>query len=124
LLPLPGFVAKLVQKAQQEQLKKKDARVQTVTESWCYPISAPRACVDCPPFSLLVMQVIRMIKLFGWEKKMEENVYEKREEELVWIKKRQIIEVLSAIVKCVSFFMSSMSRSHNWLTYEVLPSPH
>jgi hypothetical protein len=36
LLPLPGFVTKLVQKTQKEQLKKKDARVQTVTESWCY----------------------------------------------------------------------------------------
>ena len=40
-----------------------------------------------------------MIKLFGWEKKMEERIYEKRQEELVWIKKRQIIEVLNAIVK-------------------------
>ena len=51
------------------------------------------------PFFLLVMQVLRMIKLFGWERKMEERVYEKRQEELVWIKKRQIIEVLNAIVK-------------------------
>ena len=51
------------------------------------------------------MQVIRMIKLFGWEKKMEEKAYEKRQEELVWIKKRQLVEMLSDIVKCVSFLM-------------------
>jgi hypothetical protein len=50
------------------------------------------------------MQVIRMIKLFGWEKKMEEKVYEKRQEELVWIKKRQLVEMLSAVVKYVSLF--------------------
>ena len=50
------------------------------------------------PF-FLVMQVLRMIKLFGWEKKMEERIYEKRQEELVWIKKRQIIEVSNGIIK-------------------------
>ena len=50
-------------------------------------------------FFLLVLHVLRMIKLFGWERKMEERVYEKRQEELVWIKKRQFIEVLNAIVK-------------------------
>jgi hypothetical protein len=45
------------------------------------------------------MQVLRMVKLFGWERKMEERVYEKRQEELVWIKKRQIIEVLNSVIK-------------------------
>jgi hypothetical protein len=40
-----------------------------------------------------------MVKLFGWERKMEERVYEKRQEELVWIKKRQIIEVLNSVIK-------------------------
>ena len=52
LLPLPGFVAKLVQKTQKEQLKEKDARVQTVTESWCYTLSVRHTYADCPPSAL------------------------------------------------------------------------
>jgi hypothetical protein len=52
LLPLPGFVAKLVQKTQGEQLKKKDARIQTVTESWYYPLSVRHTYADCPTSAL------------------------------------------------------------------------
>jgi hypothetical protein len=74
-------------------------------------------------FSLLVMQVLRMIKLFGWEKKMEEKVYEKRQEELVWIKKRQFVEVLSGIVKYVAFF-SVLTELITGFVHEALLSPH
>lgn len=31
------------------------------------------------------MSVIRMIKMFGWEKKMNERIDEKREIELSWV---------------------------------------
>lgn len=31
------------------------------------------------------MSVIRMIKMFGWERKMNEKISQKREEELVWV---------------------------------------
>ncbi|KAJ6604251.1 hypothetical protein DFH09DRAFT_1300496 [Mycena vulgaris] len=74
LFPLPGYVAKLVQTVQQQRLKRTDARVQTVTET---------------------MNVLRMIKLFGWERQMNERVAEKREEELSWIWKRQVLDLLS-----------------------------
>ncbi|KAJ7814135.1 P-loop containing nucleoside triphosphate hydrolase protein [Mycena olivaceomarginata] len=74
LFPLPGYVAKLVQTVQQQRLKKTDARVQAVTET---------------------MNVLRMIKLFGWEKQMNERVAEKREEELNWLWKRQLLDLLN-----------------------------
>ncbi|KAJ7693691.1 P-loop containing nucleoside triphosphate hydrolase protein, partial [Mycena rosella] len=74
LFPLPGYVAKLVQTVQQERLKRTDSRVQTVTET---------------------MNVLRMIKLFGWERQMNERVAEKREEELNWIWKRQMLDLLN-----------------------------
>lgn len=47
------------------------------------------------------MNVLRMIKLFGWEKKMFKRVTDKREAELVWIWKREIFELLANTVKYV-----------------------
>ncbi|KAF8955959.1 ABC transporter type 1, transmembrane domain-containing protein [Flammula alnicola] len=57
LLPLPGWVAKKIQQAQAQRMKATDARVQTVSEA---------------------INVIRMVKLFGWEHKMSERLQEKR----------------------------------------------
>ncbi|KAJ7119364.1 hypothetical protein C8R43DRAFT_1112474 [Mycena crocata] len=75
--PLPGYVAKLSQTVQQQRLKRTDSRVQVVTET---------------------MNVLRMIKLFGWEKQMDERVAEKREEELNWVWKKQMLELANGIV--------------------------
>ncbi|KAH7905737.1 P-loop containing nucleoside triphosphate hydrolase protein, partial [Hygrophoropsis aurantiaca] len=72
LFPIPGFVARKLQTVQVEKMKKTDARVQTVTET---------------------MNVLRMIKLFGWEPKMDKKITEKREEELGWIWKQKILEI-------------------------------
>ncbi|KAF5384757.1 hypothetical protein D9757_006267 [Collybiopsis confluens] len=79
-LPLPGIIAKGVQMAQERRLKKTDARVQAVSES---------------------MNVLRMIKLFGWESKMEAKIAEKRNEELVWIRIRQLLEIANDIITYV-----------------------
>lgn len=49
----------------------------------------------------LAMNVLRMIKLFGWERKMTEKVAEKREEELRWLWKRQILDLINGNLKCV-----------------------
>jgi hypothetical protein len=45
------------------------------------------------------MNVLRMIKLFGWEDKMLARVNEKREEELHWIWKREIFEWVANTTK-------------------------
>ncbi|KAI4529011.1 P-loop containing nucleoside triphosphate hydrolase protein [Schizophyllum commune Loenen D] len=74
LFPVPGYVAKKIQDVQVARLKRTDARVQTVTET---------------------MNVLRMIKLFGWEWKMSERVGAKREEELKWIWKRQMLDMVN-----------------------------
>ncbi|KAF9243735.1 hypothetical protein BU15DRAFT_71860 [Melanogaster broomeanus] len=60
--------------AQKEKMEKTDARVQTVTET---------------------MNVLRMVKLFGWEKKMGERISEKREVELVLTWKLKILELVN-----------------------------
>jgi hypothetical protein len=47
------------------------------------------------------MGVIRMIKLFGWEHKMSKLLYEKRDEELAWIKTRELASLSNNVVKYV-----------------------
>jgi hypothetical protein len=42
-----------------------------------------------------------MIKLFGWEMKMQDRISEKREEELVWIWKRQLLDLVNGNIKYV-----------------------
>ncbi|KAI0068087.1 hypothetical protein BV25DRAFT_1834393 [Artomyces pyxidatus] len=85
MFPLPGTVAHFIQGVQQETMKKActqlrrdhfntDARVETVSET---------------------MSVLRMIKLFGWEPKIDEMVAEKRDAELKLIKKRQILNLIN-----------------------------
>ncbi|CAE7138909.1 unnamed protein product [Rhizoctonia solani] len=74
--PLPGKVAQLVNGIQGEKMKKTDARVQNITE---------------------VMNVIRMIKLFGWETKIRAQVDEKRETELHWYRKKRILVLINLV---------------------------
>ncbi|KAL0581762.1 hypothetical protein V5O48_000239, partial [Marasmius crinis-equi] len=69
-----GLVARLTQDIHVQGMKRTDARVQLVTET---------------------MNVIRMVKLFGWERKMKSRIFDKREEELVWIKRRQYLHLLN-----------------------------
>ncbi|KAE9395907.1 P-loop containing nucleoside triphosphate hydrolase protein [Gymnopus androsaceus JB14] len=78
--PLPGYIARKVQIFQEKRLKKTDARVQSVSES---------------------MNVLRMIKLFGWECRMDAKIAEKRDEELIWIRRRQVLEVFNGILTYV-----------------------
>ncbi|KAG8681627.1 hypothetical protein FRC09_017351, partial [Ceratobasidium sp. 395] len=73
LLPLPGKVAQLTNGYQVEKMLSSDARVQAVTEA---------------------MSVIRMIKLLAWERKVKEDIREKREVELGWYRKRQFLELV------------------------------
>jgi hypothetical protein len=47
------------------------------------------------------MNMLRMIKLFGWENKMNSRIANKREEELQWIKKRQLLDLCNQNIKYV-----------------------
>ena len=78
LFPVPGYFATILQTIQTEKMKMTDSRVQIVTE---------------------IMNVIRMVKLFGWEKKTDEKIAQKREEELYYQKKRLFLEILNGMVK-------------------------
>ena len=47
------------------------------------------------------MGILRMIKLFGWEHKIVARLAEKREQELQYIKLRQILSLINENIKCV-----------------------
>lgn len=78
LFPVPGVTASIIQKVQSEKMKRTDARVQTVTET---------------------MNVIRMVKMFGWEPRMSGRLAEKREDELKFIWKGKILELINNNLK-------------------------
>lgn len=80
LFPVPGYFAARLQTIQNEKMTMTDSRVQIVTE---------------------IMNVIRMVKLFGWEKKMDEKIAQKREEELHYQKKRLFLEILNGMVNFI-----------------------
>lgn len=75
-----------------------DARVQTVTESE----SIGCTFLICYLLPISAMNVIRMIKLFGWEPKMNKQIDEKRQEELKFIKTRQLLDVSNGTLKYVT----------------------
>ncbi|OSD04848.1 P-loop containing nucleoside triphosphate hydrolase protein [Trametes coccinea BRFM310] len=72
-LPLPGWITKQIQGAHREKMKRTDSRVQTVTET---------------------MNVMRMIKLFGWEPRITAQLDKKREEELVAVRRSKLLTLL------------------------------
>ncbi|KAI9061280.1 P-loop containing nucleoside triphosphate hydrolase protein [Trametes sanguinea] len=72
-LPLPGWITKQIQGAHREKMRRTDSRVQTVTET---------------------MNVIRMIKLFGWEPRITAQLDKKREEELVAVRRSKLLTLL------------------------------
>ncbi|KAK0480781.1 hypothetical protein IW261DRAFT_1685339 [Armillaria novae-zelandiae] len=75
--PLPGYLAKRIQTVQKATLKNTDGRVQVVTE---------------------FVNVLRMIKMFGWESEISKRVAGRRDEELVWIKKKQLLDLMTNLL--------------------------
>ncbi|KAJ7657296.1 hypothetical protein DFH06DRAFT_1269382 [Mycena polygramma] len=96
LAPVPGYMAKLVQSVQKARLKRTDERVQTVGEA---------------------VNVLRMVKLFGWEEKMNARIGDKakiRDAELVWIRKKRTLDMAAGLVKYV------ITMTVTYATYKTL----
>ncbi|KAF9233710.1 hypothetical protein BU15DRAFT_90237 [Melanogaster broomeanus] len=73
--PIPGMIAKKIQGIKREEMKKVNHGTTDVVST--------------------AMNVLRMIKLFGWEPQMEQRIHEKREEELGWIWKFKMMELVN-----------------------------
>ncbi|KAI0791665.1 P-loop containing nucleoside triphosphate hydrolase protein [Abortiporus biennis] len=74
LVPLPGRLSGRMRVVQTEKMKKSDERVQKIAET---------------------LNVMRMVKLFGWEQRMSDQLDEKRQEELRYIQKLKFLELLN-----------------------------
>jgi hypothetical protein len=94
-IPLPGYVAAKLREVQKTTLKKTDARVQSVTESMFLPI----ALISCAVELFTVMSVLRMVKFFAWESRMEERIKDRRTDELKCIKRRRMLYLVDGILK-------------------------
>ncbi|KAJ3564973.1 hypothetical protein NP233_g7938 [Leucocoprinus birnbaumii] len=98
LYPFPGIVANKIQRSLKVE----------------YPRSPVKLFAE---LLFLAMNVLRMIKLFGWEDKIEDRIAEKREEELTWLWRRQILELINGninyaipiIVMVATLFTYSMT---------------
>lgn len=51
------------------------------------------------------MNIIRMIKLFGWESRVNDEINEKRDDELKVLKRRQLMELLNINTKYNEVFL-------------------
>ncbi|KDR83119.1 hypothetical protein GALMADRAFT_238944 [Galerina marginata CBS 339.88] len=96
LLPVPAYIASKIQTIQGQKLERTDARVQTVTET---------------------IGVLRMIKLFGWENKMSNTIKEKRDEELGWIWKDKMINLLN---DAINFIIPTTTMLVTYATYTLI----
>ncbi|KIP05212.1 hypothetical protein PHLGIDRAFT_534838 [Phlebiopsis gigantea 11061_1 CR5-6] len=72
LSPAPSWVAAETNDVQDEKMKATDARVQSVTEA---------------------MGVLRMIKLFGWESRVSEQIAEQRAAEIKLVWTREVLDL-------------------------------
>ncbi|EMD36160.1 hypothetical protein CERSUDRAFT_115127 [Gelatoporia subvermispora B] len=96
LLPVPGYFASLTQSLQKEKMKKTDMRVQAVTDT---------------------VGVIRMIKLFGWEPRMMDQIAQKRQEEL---KIQRRYQILNLSVTVGNFTIPLFTLLATLFTYSVI----
>ncbi len=120
LFPAPAWIASLmgdVQKRKMESVSTIDSSLHLPPSykpplDWC---SRPKRCRGCVIWhvtvqqllwhKVLVMNVLRMIKLFGWESRVIDDVSTKREDELRWIFKNKMLRLGIDIIKYVFPFL-------------------
>ncbi|KAJ3716918.1 hypothetical protein C8R42DRAFT_587922 [Lentinula raphanica] len=78
LVPITGAATKSLHGVQEEKMKRTDSRVRIITD---------------------VVNVLRMVKLFGWEEKMSDRISQKRVTELKASRKARLIQLLLIIIR-------------------------
>ncbi|KAJ3759326.1 P-loop containing nucleoside triphosphate hydrolase protein [Lentinula raphanica] len=100
LAPAPIYVSRIIRKYQELRMKKTDARVHVLTD---------------------IVNILRMIKFFGWEKRMLWKISEAREEELRLLEKRQYANLVGTVLKYI--VISSLHRLFLSPTYPSFSIP-
>ncbi|EJU03270.1 hypothetical protein DACRYDRAFT_115475 [Dacryopinax primogenitus] len=73
-LPVPGMIGNMMQGTQSRMMQKKDVRAQSVTES---------------------VGIIRMIKMFGWESLVKQQLVERRMDEVRYIRLKKLLNIVN-----------------------------
>jgi len=97
LSPVPRYLAVKLQVIQRGKMKKASCSVvfgSYVADSWYHIQTDARVQVVTE-----VMNVIRMVKMFGWENKMDDRVAKLREGELEYQRRILLLQAFSTIVK-------------------------
>ncbi|KAF9526535.1 multidrug resistance-associated ABC transporter [Crepidotus variabilis] len=92
---IPGYVSSLIAKTQRQKMKATDARVQIVTET---------------------VNILRMVKLFGWEGQMDKRIEDKREEELKLLRKQKVLSITNGLM---GYFIPTLTMVLTYTTYAV-----
>ncbi|KAF9560869.1 multidrug resistance-associated ABC transporter [Agrocybe pediades] len=95
-VPVQQFFTKRMGKLQKKKMKKTDARVQTITEA---------------------LNVLRMVKMFGWERKMSKRLDEKREEELRYLWKWMCLNLFNS---AFTTLIPTTTTLFTYLTYTLI----
>ncbi|KAF8310655.1 ATP-binding cassette transporter [Clavulina sp. PMI_390] len=82
---IPGRIAALVHNVQTRKMKKTDERIQSVTET---------------------INLLRLVKMFGWERRVEDKLRDRREAELSWLEKYYFYVLMNNNVTWVLPLMS------------------
>ncbi|KAL7281057.1 hypothetical protein ACG7TL_004359 [Trametes sanguinea] len=96
MLPIPGYISGWIQSFQKEMMGKTDARVQTTSE---------------------VLNVVRMIKLFGWEPRVAKQIDERREAELRFLAKTRWLEIVNNVF---NYSIPLISMATTFATYTII----
>ena len=121
LFPVPGYIAKKVRDVQVQRMKmvlsclmflffltdilfkfKMDARVQDVTEGLFYATVIFHSWLN---LIFTAVNVLRMIKLFGWERRVSERIQDKRNIELGWLWKLKVSRITFRFYLPVFYFI-------------------
>ncbi|KAJ7916159.1 multidrug resistance-associated ABC transporter [Mycena leptocephala] len=97
LFPLPGYVAKW-QSSERLYYSLHEADFRKVSRRRLLK-KQMREYKQSPKLTISVMNMLRMIKMFGWEKQMNQKIAEKRKPELTWIWWRKIAYTANATLK-------------------------
>ncbi|KZS96558.1 P-loop containing nucleoside triphosphate hydrolase protein, partial [Sistotremastrum niveocremeum HHB9708] len=88
MIPVPGLLARWMMRLQEVKMKKSDARIAAINQ---------------------IMNVLRMIKIFAWESKVDKYLWDKREDELKYILRTQWLGIGSWMLNSIFPLMTMIS---------------
>ncbi|KAF8310652.1 P-loop containing nucleoside triphosphate hydrolase protein, partial [Clavulina sp. PMI_390] len=93
---IPGKISGLVHNVQVQKMKKTDERVQSITET---------------------VNLLRLVKMFGWERRVEDKLRDRREAELSWLEKYYFYIMLN---NNITWILPLMSLLGTYTTFTVI----